>query len=105
MEKNSDITDVKIGDLGLSIAYEKNGSITERVGTCHWMAPEVINNQKYTTKADVYSYGIIIWEVCTREIPYEYYTKDNHKYGIKMNSYLRNYIHYDSKDYYLFIKN
>jgi len=77
MEKNSDITDVKIGDLGLSIAYEKNGSITERVGTCHWMAPEVINNQKYTTKADVYSYGIIIWEVCTREIPYEYYTKDN----------------------------
>ena len=34
---------------------------------------------------------------------FEYYTKDDHKYGIKMNSYLRNYIHYDSKDYYLFI--
>ncbi len=58
----------------LSIIYEKNknGNLNERVGTCHWMAPEVINCQKYTTKADVYSYGIIIWEICTREMPYEY---------------------------------
>ena len=74
LKKSSDITNVKIADYGLSIIYEKNknGNINERVGTCHWMAPEVINCQKYTTKADVYSYGIIIWEICTREMPYEY---------------------------------
>lgn len=34
------------------------------------MAPEVILSTNYTIKADVYSYGIIIWEVCTRSIPY-----------------------------------
>jgi serine/threonine protein kinase len=34
------------------------------------MAPEVISNQKYTEKADVFSYGIILWEIASREPPY-----------------------------------
>ena len=35
------------------------------------MAPEVIENKQYTLKADVYSFGIMVWEICTRRIPYE----------------------------------
>lgn len=35
------------------------------------MAPEVIDNKQYTLKADVYSYGIMVWEICTRRTPYE----------------------------------
>ena len=35
------------------------------------MAPEVIENKQYTLKADVYSYGIMVWEICTRRTPYE----------------------------------
>ena len=79
LKNSSDITDIKIGDFGLSILYEKKNfkNLAERVGTCHWMAPEVINSQKYTTKADVYSFGIIIWEVCTREKPYDCLSKEN----------------------------
>ncbi len=34
------------------------------------MAPEVINGENYTEKADVYSYGIILWEIAAREPPY-----------------------------------
>lgn len=34
------------------------------------MAPEVIENTNYTIKADVYSYSIIIWEICARKTPY-----------------------------------
>jgi serine/threonine protein kinase len=34
------------------------------------MAPEVIENKQYTLKADVFSYGIIIWEILTRKTPY-----------------------------------
>ena len=33
--------------------------------------PEVINSQHYTEKADVFSYGIILWEIFTRSIPYD----------------------------------
>lgn len=35
------------------------------------MAPEVISSQPYTEKADVYSYGIILWEIASREPPYK----------------------------------
>ena len=35
------------------------------------MAPEVIANERYTEKADVYSFGIILWEMVTRKIPFE----------------------------------
>ena len=42
------------------------------VGSVQWMAPEVIqNNCKNNTKVDVYSFGIKIWEVCTRIQPYK----------------------------------
>ena len=84
IEKGADITDIKIADFGLSVFYEKNSNLTERVGTCHWMAPEVIKSQRYSTKADVYSYGIIIWEVCTREKPYNYMKRDDILYRVSV---------------------
>jgi serine/threonine protein kinase len=34
------------------------------------MAPEVISSNSYTEKADVFSYGIILWEIASREPPY-----------------------------------
>ena len=45
--------------------------MTSKIGTYQWMAPEVINNgSKYTEKADVFSFGIILWELATRQPPY-----------------------------------
>ena len=82
MKKSTDMTDVKIADFGLSVRYEQNCKLTERVGTCLWMAPEVIKTQKYTTKSDVYSYGIIMWEVCTREMPYDYFSREKILYRV-----------------------
>ncbi|XP_034480372.1 putative mitogen-activated protein kinase kinase kinase 7-like isoform X2 [Drosophila innubila] len=40
------------------------------VGSLSYMAPEVISNQKYTEKCDVYSFGIILWEIMSRKKPH-----------------------------------
>jgi len=47
-----------------------NGTMTS-CGTPAWAAPEVIKNYHYTEKADVYSYGICLWEFWCRKDPYE----------------------------------
>ena len=44
--------------------------MTSKIGTYQWMAPEVIAGFKYTEKADVFSFGVILWELATRKPPY-----------------------------------
>ncbi|KAG5175500.1 kinase-like domain-containing protein [Tribonema minus] len=63
----------KVTDFGLSRfkATSESEKMTGQAGTYHWMSPEVINSQHYTEKADVFSFGIIMWEVYTRSIPYD----------------------------------
>lgn len=70
--KLDDNWNVKLCDFGLSrvkskIDRKKNQG---RVGTPHWMAPEILRGEKYDESSDVYSYGMILWEMVTREIPY-----------------------------------
>ncbi len=60
---------VKIADFGFARIKEENATMT-RCGTPCWTAPEVIRGEKYTEKADVYSFGIIMWEALTRKQPF-----------------------------------
>lgn len=61
----------KVCDFGLSRLKAQERSMTGNCGTVQWMAPEVLANQSYNEKADVFSYGIICIELLTRECPYE----------------------------------
>lgn len=61
---------VKISDFGLSRVKAQQYTMTAQVGTFQWMAPEVISSGNYTEKADVYSFGIILWEMIARKIPF-----------------------------------
>ena len=63
--------EIKICDFGLSRVIDKNQPMTSNIGTVAWIAPEIFSNKKlYTEKADVYSYGIILWELLTRQMPF-----------------------------------
>ena len=45
--------------------------MTRAVGTMRWMAPEVFRgDQNYTKAVDVYSFGIVLWELATRRVPW-----------------------------------
>ncbi|CAL9170257.1 unnamed protein product [Musa hybrid cultivar] len=62
----------KVGDLGLSkVKYETlmSGGMQ---GTLPWMAPELLSGKdnRYTEKVDVFSFGIVMWELITGEEPY-----------------------------------
>merc|ERR1711916_157767 len=61
---------VKITDFGLTTAKEASGTMTQ-CGTPQWMAPEVLRNEPYDYKADVYSFAIVLWEMATRQVPYD----------------------------------
>jgi serine/threonine protein kinase len=62
---------IKIGDFGLSrfLKKELEGN-SGRIGTPHWMAPEILKGKKYEHSADIFSFGMIMWEILSLEIPY-----------------------------------
>lgn len=59
----------KLADFGWT--RFKADTMTNKIGTYQWMAPEVIQGQQYSEKADVYSFGIILWEIASRKPPFK----------------------------------
>jgi len=62
----------KITDFGISRQLVPT-TMTHRVGTTRWTAPEVLSygENRYTNKADVYSYGIVLYELVTKRTPFD----------------------------------
>jgi len=78
---------VKIFDFGLA----KELDDTMRTGYCHelyelsgntgslrYMAPEVALSQPYNLTADVYSFGLLLWQMCSLELPYDGMSRSDH---------------------------
>lgn len=62
---------VKVGDFGLSrLKHNTFLSSKSTAGTPEWMAPEVLRNEPSNEKCDVYSFGIILWELATLKLPW-----------------------------------
>ncbi|XP_039012344.1 serine/threonine-protein kinase STY17-like isoform X3 [Hibiscus syriacus] len=65
---------VKVADFGVARVQAHSGVMTAETGTYRWMAPEVIEHKPYDHKADVFSFGIALWELLTGELPYSLLT-------------------------------
>ncbi|XP_052877613.1 serine/threonine-protein kinase EDR1-like [Gossypium arboreum] len=62
---------VKVADFGLSrLKHNTFLSSKSTAGTPEWMAPEVLRNEPSNEKCDVYSFGIILWELATLRLPW-----------------------------------
>lgn len=62
---------LKVVDFGIACEEINCDYLNEDRGTYRWMAPEVINHKPHNRKADVYSFGIVLWEIITGRAPYE----------------------------------
>ena len=64
-------SDLLMKNIAVSIVDE-HGTMTKAAGTLQWMAPEVFRgDQNYTNAVDVYSFGIVMWELATRKTPWK----------------------------------
>ena len=61
----------KISDFGLSkVTFASVRSIQKQTGDLEWQAPEAIQGTGYTEASDIYSFGVILWELFTRKKPF-----------------------------------
>lgn len=58
----------KIADFGMSIAHTGEENLLGETGTYRWMAPEVIRHESYSINSDIYSFGIVLWQLVTRSL-------------------------------------
>ncbi|KAE8696775.1 hypothetical protein F3Y22_tig00110646pilonHSYRG00047 [Hibiscus syriacus] len=69
---------VKVADFGVARVQAQPGVMTAETGTYRWMAPEFHPGLTYCLllvpydhKADVFNFGVVLWELLTGKLPYE----------------------------------
>uniref|UniRef100_A0A3Q2YAU0 Mitogen-activated protein kinase kinase kinase n=1 Tax=Hippocampus comes TaxID=109280 RepID=A0A3Q2YAU0_HIPCM len=76
---------VKISDFGTSKELSDKSTKMSFAGTVAWMAPEVIRNEPVSEKVDI-SFGVVLWELLTGEIPYKDVDSSAIIWGVGSNS-------------------
>ncbi|KAG5234722.1 hypothetical protein OIU76_026002 [Salix suchowensis] len=62
---------VKVADFGTSCLETQCQETKGNKGTYRWMAPEMIKEKHCSRKVDVYSFGIVLWELTTALLPFQ----------------------------------
>ncbi|XP_069195976.1 mitogen-activated protein kinase kinase kinase 13 isoform X3 [Procambarus clarkii] len=78
--------EVKISDFGTCREWNDVSTRMSFAGTLAWMAPEVIRNEPCNEKVDIWSFGVVLWELLTCEIPYRDVDNSAIIYGVGSNS-------------------
>lgn len=81
---DSSVKGLKITDFGLAREVYKTTRMST-AGTYAWMAPEVIKSSTFSKASDVWSYGVLLWELLTGETPYKGFDALAVAYGVAVN--------------------
>ncbi len=61
---------VKLGDFGISKSLKEGNFTSTYIGTPYYMAPEIINSKLYDSRADIWSFGCLLYEICYLNKPF-----------------------------------
>ncbi|XP_072405595.1 mitogen-activated protein kinase kinase kinase 10 [Chiloscyllium punctatum] len=75
---------LKITDFGLAREWHRTTKMSA-AGTYAWMAPEVIKLSLFSKSSDVWSFGVLLWELLTGEAPYREIDGLAVAYGVAVN--------------------
>ncbi|KDO25290.1 TKL protein kinase [Saprolegnia parasitica CBS 223.65] len=81
----------QLNDFGYSRVTSQDELMTMNVGTIAWIAPEILTGGRYTEQADIYSFGVLMSELDTLEVPYIEHTRD---YIQSNHQELENHLHH-----------
>ena len=63
---------IKLGDFGIAKRLNKTFSKAHTiVGTPYYLSPEIINNEPYDYKSDIWAMGVLLYEMVTLKLPFD----------------------------------
>ena len=69
---SADFTHFKVGDLGVSRQVSEDTLMLQTfMGTPLYLSPELLENKLYNEKTDIWSLGVILYELCTLTTPFK----------------------------------
>lgn len=69
---SKDGSKVFLDDFGISKhCYTNKSKNKKNYGTIYYMAPELLKGDEFTSRADIYSFGILLYEMFSRKVAYE----------------------------------
>jgi len=66
--------DTSLQSEGCSEMYELSGN----TGSLRYMAPEVARSDPYNLSADVYGFGLLLWQICSLQLPFDGMNRQDH---------------------------
>ena len=63
---------VKVGDFGIARVLRNTGEFAAtRIGTPYYMSPEIMDGKRYNSKTDIWSLGVILFELMCLKLPFD----------------------------------